>query len=265
MSMAARAIWKGVIRFEDVEVPVKLYSAVQDRNVRFRLLDARAQAPVRQQMVNPESGRVVAHEDVVRGFETDDGAFVILDADELAALEPEPSRDVEVTRFVAPAEINHQWYDRPYYLGPDGDEEAYFALAQALDAEGREGVAHWVMRKKEYAGALRAVNGYLLLITLRSAEEVVAASALQPPEGRALDARELKMAEQLVEALSGEFNPADYRDEYRDRVHAFVEQKAKGGSVKVRKLTTKRAAEPDSLADVLAASIKGARKKGRAA
>lgn len=261
----ARAIWKGVIRFEDVDVPVKLYSAVQDQKVRFRLLDARRKAPVSQRMVNPDTDEPVAHEDVVRGWETDDGAFVLLDDDELATLEPEPSRDIEVKRFVDPAEITHQWYDRPYYLGPDGDDEAYFALAQALEAEGREGVARWVMRKKEYAGALRAVGGHLLLITLRSAAEVVDAAALEPPAGRELDARELKMAEQLVDALAGEFEPPAFRDEYRDRVHTFIEKKAKGGTVEVKKFRPKRAADPDSLADVLAASVKGAKQKGRAA
>jgi DNA end-binding protein Ku len=261
--MAARAIWKGVIRFGSVEVPVKLYSAVQDRNVHFRLLEAKKKAPVSQRMVNPETGKPVPHEEIRRGWETDDGAFVILAPEELAELEPEASRDIEVTRFLDPAAINHQWYDRPYYLGPDGDEASYAALARALESEGREGVARWVMRKKEYVGALRAVGGYPMLITLRNAEEVVPASALEPPQGRALDPRELNMAEQLIDALSGEFDPAEFRDEYRDRVLEFVEKKAKGGSVKVKKFRPKKQ-DADSLADVLEASVRGAR-KGRAA
>lgn len=263
--MSARAMWKGVIGFEDVEVPVKLYSAVQDRDVHFRLLDARNKAPVSQRMVNPGSGKPVPHEDIVRGFETADGAFVILDAADLAELEPPAAREIEVTRFLDPDAINHQWYDRPYYLGPDGDAEAYFALAQALAGEGKEGVARWVMRKKEYVGALRAVGDHLLLITLRNAEEVVSASALTPPQGRELDARELKMAEQLVDALSGEFDPAEFRDEYRDRVLAFVEKKANGDTVTVKKFRPKKEPDADSLADVLAASVKGAKRKGRAA
>jgi len=263
--MAARAIWKGVIRFGSVEVPVKLYSAVQDRNVHFRLLDAKKKTPVSQRMVNPDTGQPVPHEEIRRGWATDDGAFVVLEADELAELEPEPSRGIEVTRFLDPAKINHQWYDRPYFLGPDGDEEAYAALVRALEKEGREGVARWVMRKKEYAGALRVVAGRLMLITLRSAEEVVPASALEPPQGRALDARELKMAEQLVDALSGDFDPAEYRDEYRDRVHEFVAKKAKGGSVQVKKFRPKKQVA-DSLADVLEASVKDlTKRKSRAA
>jgi DNA end-binding protein Ku len=263
--MAARAMWKGVIGFDDVDVPVRLYAAVQDRNVHFRLLDARRKAPVRQRMVNPDTGDVVEHASVVRGFEADDGTLVPLDADDLAALEPPADRAIEVTRFLDPSVISHQWYDRPYYLGPDGDDAAYFALAAALAAEEKEGVARWVMRKKAYVGALRVVGDHLMLITLRNAEEIVPASALKPPQGRTLDPRELKMAAQLVAALSGDFDPAEFRDEYRDRVHAFVEKKAKGESVTVKKFRPRKAAADDSLADVLAASVKGAKKKGRAA
>jgi DNA end-binding protein Ku len=256
----ARAIWKGVIRFGGEAVPVKLYSAVQDRGVGFRLLTAKGHQPVRQRMINPDTGQAVPYERIRRGFETADGVFVILDPDELAELEPEPSRDIEITRFVDPAQINHQWYDRPYYLGPDADAAAYAALARALAEEGVEGVARWVMRNKEYRGALRSAGAHLLLITLRSAEEVVPASSLEPPQGRKLDARELKMAEQLVAALSGEFDPAAFRDEYRDRVLDLVAKKAKGGKVEVRTYRPKRApAKP--LAEMLEQSVKAARKR----
>jgi DNA end-binding protein Ku len=263
--MAARAIWKGVIRFGAVEVPVKLFSAVEDRTVRFRLLDERRQRPIRQRMVNPDSGEPVDAEEIRRGFATDDGHFVILDDEELKSVEPAPSREIEVTRFVEPAAINHQWYDRPYYLGPDGDAERYFALADALAAEDKEGVARWVMRNKEYAGALRVVGDHLLLITLRNAEEVVPASALAPPRGRTLDARELKMAEQLVGALSGDFDAAEFRDEYRDRVLSFIEKKARGETVRIKRFRPKRAPQK-SLAEILEASVsEAARRKGRAA
>jgi DNA end-binding protein Ku len=263
--MAARAIWKGVIHFGAVEVPVKLYSAVEDRTVRFRLLDERRQRPIRQQMVNPDNGEPVSAEEIRRGFATDDGHFVILGDEELRSVEPPPSREIDVTRFVAQSAINHQWYDRPYYLGPDGDAEPYFALAQALAAEDKEGVARWVMRNREYTGALRVVGDHLLLITLRHAEEVVPASALEPPQGRALDARELKMAEQLVGALSGDFDPAEFRDEYRDRVLSFVGKKAKGETVRVKQFRPKRLPQK-SLAEVLEASVSEvARRKGRAA
>jgi DNA end-binding protein Ku len=250
----ARAIWKGVIRFGEVEVPVKLYSAVEDRSVHFRLLHEKDGEPIQQHMVNPETGDVVPPDQVRRGFEVEPGVFVILDDEDLARLEPEPSRDIEITRFVPAAEISHQWYERPYFLGPDGDGEEYVALARALGKKGVEGVARWTMRKRPYLGALRARDDYLVLIALRSAEEVVPASALAPPGGRELDAREVAMARQLLSALEGEFDPANFQDEYRERVLALVESKASGQTIELSAPREKEATTR-SLSSVLEASL----------
>jgi DNA end-binding protein Ku len=257
--MAARAIWKARIRFGDVDVPVKLYSAVQDRSVHFRLLHEKDLEPVKQEMVNPETGKVIDYEDVRRAFQTEDGELVMLDADELAELEPAPSREIEVTRFVEPAVITHQWYDRPYFLGPDGDDDAYFTLAEALRKRHVEGVARWVMRKKEYVGALRVDGDHLMLMTLRHAGEVVPASALSAPGGRALDEREVKMATQLVAALEDELDMKEFRDEYRDRVLELVEAKAEGKVVRFPKAPKKQAEK--SLAAMLERSVKDLKKK----
>lgn len=256
----ARAIWKGTIKFGSTKVPVKLYSAVQDRTVHFRMLHRKDREPVNQKMVNPETGKVVPYERIRRGLEIDRGVFVMLEEDELKELEPEDSRDIEIKRFVPPTQITHQWYDRPYYLGPDKDSDAYFALVEALKRKEKEGVAHWVMRKKEYVGALRVEGDYLMLITLRHAEEVVPASDLPAPEGRALSDKEVKLASQLISALEGDFDPTAYRDEYRDRVLELIELKAKGKRPKVRKLRPKKPPQK-SLADVLSASLKAAERK----
>lgn len=258
----ARAIWKGIITFGDVTVPVKLYSAVQERGVHFRLLHEKDLEPVRQEMVNPDTGEIVDHEEVRRAFQTDDGDFVMLDEEELAELEPEASRDIEITRFVEPAAITHQWYDRPYYLGPDESDEKYFALAEALRRQEKEGVARWVMRKKEYVGALRLEGDHLMLMTLRHAGEVVPASSLKAPPGRDLDRREVDMATQLVAALEDELDLAEYRDEYRDRVLELVEAKAEGKVVKFPKAPKKKT--DDSLSKMLEQSLKAAKKKASA-
>jgi DNA end-binding protein Ku len=251
--MAARSIWKAHIRFGAVDVPVKLYSAVQDRTVHFRLLDAKRHEPVKQHMVNPDTGKVVESGDIRRAYQTDEGDLVILDAEELEELNPKPSRDIEITRFVPPEQITHQWYDRPYYLGPDDDDEGYFALAAALRKRGVEGVARWTMRNKEYVGALLAEGDYLMLITLRRAGEVVPASALPAPTGRALDEREVGMARQLIAAMEDPFDIAAYHDEYRERVVELMEAKAAG---KVVKFPRARVRKTDvDLADVLEASL----------
>ncbi len=259
----ARAIWKGVIRFGDVAVPVKLYSAVEDRSVHFRLLNADTLRPVKQRMVNPATGDVVPYDEVRWGREVEEGVFVVITDEEMAAVEPEASRDIEITRFVAPELINHQWYDRPYHLGPDESTEAYFALTEAMEKAGQEGVARWSMRKKEYVGALRAVGGHLMLITLRHEGEVIPVSALEPPRGREPDRRELDMAEQLVAALADDFDPTAFRDEYRDRVMELVQAKAEGKTVEFRQPSRRRAA--GDLAATLEASIAAAKKERKRA
>jgi DNA end-binding protein Ku len=262
--MAGRAIWKGVIRFGSISVPVKLYSAVEDRKIHFRLLHQKDQTPVSQKMVHPNTGETIPHEEIRRGYETEDGEIVLLDDEELQSLEPEASRDIEITRFVDPDRINHQWYDRPYYMGPDSDAKSYFALARALEKEKKEGFARWSMRKKRYIGALLAENGYLKMITLRYADEIVDVSELPRPISRPFEKQEIQMAEQLVRALEAEFDPSAYRDEYRDRVLALVETKARGGTVTFEKIKEKKP-EVVSLADMLKKSIQRAKEERKIA
>ncbi|MGH9628521.1 MAG: Ku protein [Bryobacteraceae bacterium] len=252
--MAARAIWKGSIELGRSHVPVKLYSAVQDRTVHFHLLEKRTHARVKQHMVNPATGKEVRNDEIRKGYEIEADTFVIVDDDDLSRIEPDPSTEIGVQYFVPEGGIAHQLYDRPYYLGPDADAKSYFALAEALSRAKREGLAHWVMRKKEYVGALRARDGYLLLITLRYSNEVLSAQELPAPAGKAPDAREIKMAEQLVSTLEDEFRPEDYADKYRERVLKYIEAKAKGRKPRLETIPARR--EPASLVDALAASLK---------
>jgi DNA end-binding protein Ku len=258
--MAARAIWKGIIRFGSVEVPVKMYSALEDRSIHFRLLHRPDLSPVNQRMVDPRTGEPVPFHTIRRGYQTDEGEIILLENEELETLIPEHSRDIEVTRFVGPGVISHQWYDRPYVLGPDGETESFHALTEALDKSGKEGVARWTMRKKAYIGALRAGNRSLMLITLFHAEEVVGASALPRPEGRPLEELELRMAEQLVSALEGEFDPASYRDEYRERVLELIQAKDRGTAVAFRR-REERPPEPMPLSELLKRSVERVREE----
>lgn len=255
----ASTIWKGVIRLGDEAVPVKLRSAVSDRTIRFRLLDEPDGAPVEQRMVNPRTGNVVPWEEIRRGFETESGEIVMLDEKELDQLEPAESRDIEIVRVVPKEAIDHRWYLRPYWLAPDGDAAEYFALARALEEDGREGVARWTMRKKAYQGALHARDGYLMLVTLRHASEVVSAAELEGPSGRELEPREQKMAVQLVEALAGDFDPAQYEDEYRKRLAELIEAKASGK--RIRLAPKRERPRPESLTSALEQSLKRARKE----
>jgi DNA end-binding protein Ku len=260
--MAARAMWSGTVKIGSSGLPVKLYSAVEDQSIHFHILDAKTKSRVKQQMVNPETGEEVAREDIRKGYEVERGTFILLEDEELKTLEPKPSKEIEITRFVPAGHISHLWYDRPYYLGPDGDSEDYFAFAQALKNEGKEAVARWVMRGKSYVGALRINGDYLVLITLHHADEVMSDRDLPAPHARGLSEKESKMAHELVAALEGELHFEQFRDEYRDRVLKFIEAKARGHKPRLRAGRAKRATTSleSSLAKSLAA-MKKERKK----
>lgn len=257
--MAARAIWKAVLRIGDERIPVRLFTAINDTSVHFRLLHKKDKSPVRQQLVNPETEEAVEYAAAQRGFVTDKGDLVILTREDMEALAPPESREVEVLRFLPTGSIDHRWYDRPYYLGPDGAAGDFAALAEALKRSGREGVARWVMRRKEYVGTLRLHGDYPVLITLRRAEEMVEASQLAPPGGRALDTKEIGLARQLVQMLAEDFDPSSYRDEYRERVLKLVKTKASGGKVTLMKPRRKAASE--DLGKALRASLEREKKR----
>jgi DNA end-binding protein Ku len=132
--MGARAIWKAILKVGSQESPVKLYSAVQDKAVHLHVLDRSAEKPIKQHMVNPESGEEVPKAEVQKGYEIERGRFVLVSEQEIEKIQPKESRTIELTRFVPTAKIDQQWYDRPYYLGPDnGSATSYFALAEALN------------------------------------------------------------------------------------------------------------------------------------
>lgn len=256
--LAARAIWKGVIVIGKAKLPVKLYSAVHEHTVHFRLLHKTDHAPVQQRMVEPDSGEAVEAKEIQKAWPVGRHQLVMLEDSELESIEPKPSRDIKVTRFVSTGAIDHRWYERPYLLGPDGSDKGdYFAIAEALRSKEKEGVARWVMRKKEYVGSLREESGYLVLIALRHAEEVIDVDSLPKPQGRPLQKREIAMAEKLIDTLSGTFDPEQFRDEYHDRVMDLINAKAHGRKPKIQKFHPRKTRE-DALEKTLEASLAAA-------
>src|SRR5213593_1736095 len=254
MGMGARAIWTGQIKIGSATVPVKLYSAAQDKSVHFHILEAKTKTPIKQHMVNPETGEEVPSKDIRKAYEVERGTFVFLNDEELSELEPKASRDIEITHFVPAGHISHLWYERPYFLGPNGENETYSAFVEALRNQHKEGIVRWVMRKKSYVGALRTNGDYLALITLRHADEILSARDLPAPQARGLPGKELNMAEQLVGALEGQFNPQDFRDNYRDRILEFINGKARGKKMTLPAVRAKQSKL--TLADELARSLK---------
>ena len=251
--MAARAIWKGVLNIGKHKLAVKLYSAVEDRSVHFRMLHRMDYAPVEQHIVRKDTGKEVAKTDIRKAFAISGDTAVILEPEELEELTPPESRDIELCRFVARGAVSDQFYDRPYYLGPDRDSADYFALAQALERTELIGIARWVMRKKRYIGALTATDGYLALTTLRRADQVLSFSKVEPTKTAAPTANELKLAEQLVSSISGDFDPEQWKNEYRARLRQMIEAKASGEKVAAHKPKKKR--QSADLAASLKASL----------
>ncbi|HEU4626989.1 MAG TPA: Ku protein [Steroidobacteraceae bacterium] len=255
----ARAIWKGVLNLGREQVPVKMYSAVEDRTVHFRVLHARDRAPVEQHIVRKDNGREVPKEERRKAFPLDRNTAVVLQPEELEKLEPPPSRDIHICRFISPSLLSDQWYDRPYYLGPDRDAESYFALVAALERQEVTGIARWVMRKKRYLGALAVSGGYLAMITLRRADQVLSFSQIEPAKTATPHDNEVRLAEQLVSTIASDFAPEQWQDEYRKRLCALIEAKARGE--KIAPVKPKRAPAPAGLAESLRASIAAARER----
>jgi DNA end-binding protein Ku len=251
-------MWNGKLKVGKLAIAVKLYAAVEDRKVHFHLLREADEERVKQHMVNPATGEPREREQILRGFEIKAGTFVVLRDEELARLEPEPSRDITVESFLPVRAIEPVWYERPYYLAPAAKSPEYFALARALAEQQRVGLVHWVMRKRAYQGALCAHGEYLTLSSLHSAAEVLQAPKVAPAP-RAADARELAMARQLVEALAGDFDPTQFSDEHRERVLELIAAKAKGKHVELPRRERKRPAR--DLSSALEQSLKAMKKR----
>lgn len=254
-----RAIWKGQVRLGRQQLGVKLYSAVEDRSVHFQLLHAKDRAPVEQHIVRKQTGKEVDQQDIRKAFAVSRETAVIIQPQELEKLTPPESRDIHICRFIVPALLGDQWYERPYYVGPDDDETGYFALAEALGRKNVIGIARWVMRRKQYVGALSTVDGYLALTTLRRADQVLSFSGIEPAGTAAPRPDELKLAAQLVSSIEADFDPSLWHNEYRERLCRLIEAKARGQKIEPQRPKKKPPAA--SLADSLRASLAAVKEK----
>jgi DNA end-binding protein Ku len=224
-------VWSGTISFGLVAIPVRLYHGVNKKNISFNQIDDRTMSRIRLKKVSAGSGEDVPAEHIVKGFEISKGHYIVVDPDELDPFIPSATKSIDLERFVDLAEIDPVYFDSPYIVAPDKAPKPYVLLARAMEAAGKVGIARLVMRNKQYVAALRAQNGKLLLSTMVYADEVVNADEIEGLHGLgAIDVseKEVRMAEALVDTLSAPFEPATYRDEYRDNVLDLIERKAAG-------------------------------------
>jgi DNA end-binding protein Ku len=248
-----RSIWSGAISFGLVNVPVKLFSAVSKKTVRFNQLNKDTGNRIQQKRVDPETGEEVSYEQIVKGYELTKDRYVVITPEELDSLDPEKTRTIDIEDFVDLDEIDPVYYDHPYYLVPDkGAAKAYGLLLGAMKESGKVAIARVVIRSKEQLVAIRPGEGDVLMMeTMLFHDEVVPSDDLDElPEAKDLKAsdRELKMAQQLIDSLSSEFDPSRYRDEYRDKVLELIERKASGEEIAVQPEAPQPARVPDLMA-----------------
>ncbi len=259
----ARAIWTGAVGFGLVTVPVKLYSALDRKNVRFHQLSGKTGIRVAQKRIDPQSGDEVPYEEIVKGYEIAPERYVVIAPGELETLQPKKSKTIEIEDFVELSQIDPIYYEHPYYLAPGpGGAKPYRLLLEAMQQDGRVAIARFVMRSKEQLVAIRPMGDVLEMATMLFADEIL------PPEriGEISELaevkttkRELDVARQLVDSLAGDFNPDAYRDSYREEVLALIERKAQGEEIAVQPAAEEVSAPAPDLMSALKASLEAVR------
>ncbi|MFL5910030.1 MAG: Ku protein [Gaiellaceae bacterium] len=258
-----RSIWSGGFSFGLVNVPVKLYSAVSKKTVRFHQLHDKDGVRIQQKRVCPADDEEVPYEHIVKGYEVSPDQYVVVTPDELDALEPQKTRTIDIEDFVDLDEIDPLYYDHPYYLLPDKSAaKPYRLLHQAMVEANRVAVARVVIRSKEQLVAIRPMDGVLAMSTMNFADEIVPTDAFDEPtaEDAETTKREVDMARQLIDSLATDWEPEKYHDTYRERVLELIEKKAQG-----EEIVLQPAEEPKEVPDLMAAleaSVKAA-KEGR--
>jgi DNA end-binding protein Ku len=255
--MAGGTIWKGIIHFGDVDVPVKLHTAVREERVQFHLLHQRDQVRVRQQMFCALEKRPVPAEEHSKGFEVEEGKYILVDPEELEQAVPGNDRMIEVHEFVKTAQIDPLFLGRVYYLEPDVQAKGYAAFASSLQELDVSGICTWTMRKRSYLGALQANGSVIRLSTLRYADEVVAVESLDLQDVP-LSEKELKIGSDLIAQLTVPFEPQKYENEHEKKLQQMIEKKARGETITVRSPRRLVPTERDNLLQVLEASLKKA-------
>lgn len=255
--MPGGTIWKGIIHFGDTDVPVKLHSAVREERIQFHLLHQRDQARVRQQMICALEKRPVPAEEQSRGFEVEEGKYIIVDPEELEQTVPESDRMIEVHEFVRSVQIGPLFLGRVYYLEPDAHAKGYAAFAEALRELEVAGICTWTMRKRSYLGAVQAAGKVIRLSTLRYAGEVVAVESLGLQDVP-LSEKELKIGSELIAQMTVPFEPQKYENEHEKKLQQMIEKKTRGEAIVVRAPRRLMPTEPDNLLQVLEVSLKKA-------
>jgi DNA end-binding protein Ku len=262
-----RPVWRGTISFGLVNVAVKAHTAVRDHDVHFHQLDKRSGARIRNRKISEKSGREVGADDIEMGFEVAKGRYVTFDKGELRELQPASTRAIEVTDFVALDDIDPIYYERTYWLVPDDDQAkaSYQLLLAAMIDRQRVGIGTFVMRNKQYLTAIRPLETVLAMSTMRFADEIVPRSEIEgmPARRSKPDAKALKMATQLLDAMASDWKPTRYHDTYTEELRSRIKARDKGKVIVDDEPTEQPTGKVVDLMEALEASVAKTRKRSR--
>ena len=253
--MTGRALWKGFIQFGDENIPVKLHTSIREERIRFHLLHKRDNVKLHQQMVCAYDNKPVPMEEQAKGFELEEGKYIIVDPAEMEQTAPEESRMIEVHEFVKTGQIDPVFLDHVYYLERDAHSKGYNAVAEVLNEMAVSGICTWTMRKRSYLGALQASGKILRLNTLRYADEVISVESLEL-EKYPMSEKELEIAAELIDKLAGPFQPHKFVDEHQKKLQILIDKKARGEKIAILRPRRLKPTEPDKLLQALEASLK---------
>ncbi|MDQ0025025.1 DNA end-binding protein Ku [Variovorax paradoxus] len=266
MATASRTLWKGAITFGLVHIPVGLHTASIEQGVDFDWLDKRSMDPVGYKRINKRTGKEIDKDDIVKGFEYEDGKYVVISPEEIEAIYPRTTQTIEIQRFIDANEIPFVYLERPYYVAPiNKGQKVYALLREVLVKTGKVGLAKVVIATKQHLAALVPAGEVLVLNLLRWGDEVKSLAGLDLPaagvKGAKVNASEMKMAEQLVKDMSGKWNPDEFKDEFKHAVMKVVEKKVKAGDtetvIEPEEEAPAEGAEIIDLTELLTRSLKG--------
>jgi DNA end-binding protein Ku len=265
----ARAMWKGSLAFGLVNIPIELYSATRDHRPKFRLLHAKDESPVRYERVCQTEGKPVGWEELVKGYEYEKGQFVVVTKDDFKTAALEKTKTIDILDFVDPTDIDERYFETPYYLRPaKGADRSYALLREAIRESNKVGIAKIILRDVQHLAAVEAIGDALVLTMMRFSDELADLDDFRFPRAEGIRPAELKMAKQLIDNLSAEWQPDKYTDEYRENLMKVIQAKLKGRLPKLSERETAQSADVVDLMARLRASLEskgGTRAKARAA
>jgi len=243
-----RAIWSGSISFGLVNIPVKLFSGSESKNLDLDMLRKSDLCSIKYLRVCKNDNKEVPNEEIVKGYQYSDGQYVVLTSQDFESASPEKTHLIEISDFVQESEIDSRYFEKPYYLEPDrSGSKAYVLLREALKRSGKVGIAGYVLRNRGNIGVLKAYEDVLVLNAIRYQDEIRSYGELKIPKSEKLREQEVELALSLIDQLTVKFDPLKYKDTYREDLQRIVEEKAKGIQIQPRA----KEPQPSNVIDIM--------------